>query len=129
MGDFKLFKAEVARQISGTNADGQRIELGPDVLLHWRLGGIEQGALNRIAMSDDTLYDEIERTEGLIAIGNPEDLREYLHDAIDDLFTAIYVSRGIISKEDGHNIRQRHTTLDDIVYKEPAQHEEPTEAE
>ena len=114
--DYTIWDEGVAAQINGKADDGETpLELGPDVLIHWRLGAVEQGAMNRVAMSDDSLAQEIQRVTGKVALGNPEALRDFLHEAVDQMFTAIYVHRGILTKEQGHNIQHGHTTLDDEV--------------
>lgn len=121
--DYNMWSDEVAKQVTGLNEDGKRLILGPDVLLFFKLGAVEQGALERLAMSDDTLWNEIQNTSGRIAMGNPEDIRDMLHDAVDQMFAAIYVSRGLITKEQGHDIRQGRLTLDDIIIVVEDEHE------
>lgn len=117
--DFTVWDEGVAASINGRGDDGETpLELGPDVLIHWRLGAVEQGAMNRVAMSDDCLADEIHRVVGKVALGNPEALRDFLHEQIDAMFAAIYVHRGLLTAEQGHNIRQGKTTLDDEVMEE-----------
>lgn len=114
--NYTVWDEGVAAQIDGRADDGETpLELGPDILIHWRLGAVEQGAMNRIAMSDENLDSEIQRVVGKVALGNPEDLREFLHDAVDAMFTAIYLHRGLLTAEQGHNIRHGHTTLDDEI--------------
>jgi hypothetical protein len=113
---YTVWDEGVAAAIDGRSDDGDRpLELGPDVLIHWRLGAVEQGALNRVAMSDEMLSDEINKVAGKVALGSPEDLREFLHEAVDAMFTAIYVHRGLLTKEQGHNIRQGTSCLDDEI--------------
>lgn len=122
--DYSMWTDEVARQVTGLDPDGQRMQLSNDVLIFFKLGAVEQGALERIAMTDETLWDEIQNTAGRVALGNPEDIREMLHDAVDQMFAAIFVNRGIISKEEGHDIRQGRTTLDDILLGEEVEVED-----
>ena len=115
--DFKLWNADAAHLVTGLDDEtGKPMELGPDIFLYWRLGAFEQGVFNRLAIQPEhTLEGEVNDLAHTIALGNPEELREYLHDAVDNMLTAIYVSREIISKADGHEIHQGRATLDDIL--------------
>jgi hypothetical protein len=62
--------------------------------------------------------DDLVSFPGSIYIGNPEDIREDMHAAIDKLFAAIYFNRKIIEEEDMKKVHRDECTLDDIVYKE-----------
>ena len=112
---------DIAAQITGETPEGTRLQLGDDVLLYFRLCGWEQGAIDRIACSDITLMNELDDLvsfPGTIFLGNPEDIREYMHSAVDKLFAAIYKNRKIITKEDMSKVHRDVLTLDDVVYKE-----------
>ena len=123
---------DVAKQITGESIDGQRMQLGQDVLLYSRFIAIEQGALDRISMSDVTLADEFADNityPGTVWLGNPEDIREEMHRTVDKVFASIYGHRGLITKEQMKSVQRDEIELDDIVYGEQVENgEEQTEA-
>jgi hypothetical protein len=119
--DFVRYPHDISAQITGETPEGTRLQLGEDALVYLRICGWEQGAIDRIACSDITLKNELDDLvsfPGSIYIGNPEDIREDMHAAIDKLFAAIYFNRKIIEEEDMKKVHRDECTLDDIVYKE-----------
>ena len=80
-----------------------------------------------MARSDLTLADELndyEEKPGVIYLGNPEDIREFLHDSIDKMFATIYGHRNMLRTEKVQSILLGNTSLDDTIYPEGKEDEE-----
>jgi len=99
--------------------NGEGMQLGHDILLYSRYCVFEQGVIDRLSRSDFTLADELNRFEdmpGVIYLGNAEEIREYLHNEIDRMFTTIYGSREWLNEENKKKILDGEVTLDDVIY-------------
>jgi len=122
---FVKYGDDMAAQFTGDWVDGP-MKLGPDVLLYWRLCGWEQKSIDRLAMTDGTLHNELEDYEtrpGVIFLGNPEDIREEMHNSIDKMFAHIYGLRSMLGEDVIKKIKEGEMTLDEAIYPETEQGE------
>jgi hypothetical protein len=92
--DFLIYSEEIAEGVTGETPEGEQMELGQDVLIYLKLAAFEQGVLERLRASEDsTLRTEIDSKQGVIYLGNLDEVQKELHCQIDSLFEAIKAHR------------------------------------
>jgi len=82
--DWTLRPESVAAEING-----EGMNLGNDVCIYFKMAGYEQGVFDRLAKTPDAnLASEIKLDTGYVMLGNPEKIRQAMHEWVDGLINA-----------------------------------------
>lgn len=92
---------DIAGAINGETPSGEQMILGDDVLIFTKLMVFEQPVLNRLRArkEDGTLFNELDKVQGVFYLGEAEAIREELHKHIDNMFEAIKAYRKSINEK------------------------------
>lgn len=71
---------------AASEINGEGMVLGGDILIYFKMCAYTQGVIDRIAKTTDyTLADEIKTDAGFVMLGNPEKIREQMHNWVNQL--------------------------------------------
>lgn len=88
---YIVHNEDILGSINGETPSGSQMILGKDVLIYFKIVGVEQPTLNRLRANKDAtnLYNEIDAVKGKVYLGEPEAVLQELKLSIDKLFEAI----------------------------------------
>ncbi|MBW2559111.1 MAG: hypothetical protein JRD69_09835 [Deltaproteobacteria bacterium] len=89
---------------AAANIQDNSIQLGADILLFFKMCAYNQAVLDRLALTDNNLLNEIEEDQGHLITGQPESIRENMHKWVD-----LFVDLAIKARDE---YRSKPTTIE-----------------
>ena len=101
MAEFIMQPEDIAGGINGETPGGEQMILGNDVLIFSKLMVFEQPVLNRLRArkEDGTLYNELDKVQGVFYLGDMAEIKAELHKNVDSMFEAIVAYRKSVNEK------------------------------